>query len=97
MEQTFGGMFILYFGSILSNQIKQRRAEIEELRERHGAGCECLDPESALKIQFLRLILYYCDREMLNPIDPKLFFCEEELSTNRLLLSASGKSYLTIN
>lgn len=49
----------------------------------HGPGCEC-NPESALRVQFLRLVHNFCDRDCENNPTKHLMLSPEE----RQLLSA---------
>jgi hypothetical protein len=57
----------------------------------HGPGCDC-NPEAALQVQFLRVILYFCDRECDNPVDRTHFLHPDELSSGVLYLPSSSSS-----
>lgn len=46
----------------------------------HGPNCEC-NPESTLKIQFLRLVLNFCDGDFENRTNKKLLLSKDELSS----------------
>ena len=43
----------------------------------HGPGCEC-NPESALRVQFLRLLHNFCDRDVENNAHKHLLLSEDE-------------------
>eukprot|EP00898_Chlorokybus_atmophyticus_P003986 jgi/Chlat1/4589/Chrsp290S04333 len=55
----------------------------------HGPGCAC-NPESALKIQYLRLIHNFCDRDSSNTNNKQLLLSEDERRTRRSLPEAGA-------
>ena len=61
----------------------------EQLRggEPHGPGCECGDPESALRVQCLRLIHNFYDRDFVGNMNKQLVLSDAE---NSLLRSYRG-------
>jgi hypothetical protein len=66
--------------------------EQEDSHGIHGPGCECT-PESAMSVQFLRLIHNFCDRDCDDHTDRRLLLSKAEreyiLSTNSLLVFPS--------
>ncbi|GKZ01085.1 hypothetical protein MPSEU_001060100 [Mayamaea pseudoterrestris] len=64
------------------NHVDRDRTNDDNVREEgvHGAGCDCT-PESALCVQFLRLVHNFCDRDVDNYAGRRLLLSPTEIET----------------